>query len=150
MAAEATAPGAPRPAAGRLGPRPLAHHLAVAATTWLRAPPRLSPLRGGPPPPRAGPPARGRGFPPARAGPRRRGRSRVCVLVVPSLINRAYILDLAAEHSLMRYLAARGLDAALVAWGAPGPVERGFALTDYIAGRLGSALAAARAGAGGG
>src|SRR3546814_5935604 len=31
------------------------------------------------------------------------------VLVVPSLINRAYVLDLTAERSLLRWLAAHGL-----------------------------------------
>jgi polyhydroxyalkanoate synthase len=62
------------------------------------------------------------------------------VLVVPSLVNRAYILDLAADTSLLRFLAARGLAPYLVDWGAPGPAERGFDLTDYIAGRLEAAL----------
>lgn len=58
------------------------------------------------------------------------------VLVVPSLINRAYILDLSARRSLVRALAARGLSPFLVDWGAPGETERGFSLTDYIGGRL--------------
>src|SRR5262249_54062439 len=58
------------------------------------------------------------------------------VLVVPSLINRAYILDLTAETSLMRFLAGAGCEPFLVDWQAPGKVERGFTLTDYVAGRL--------------
>jgi polyhydroxyalkanoate synthase len=62
------------------------------------------------------------------------------VLVVPSLINRAYILDLTAKRSLMRYLAAKGLAPFLVDWDAPGEAEKGFTLTDYIAGRLEAAL----------
>jgi polyhydroxyalkanoate synthase len=65
------------------------------------------------------------------------------LLVVPSLINRAYILDLMAEKSLLRWLAARGMRPLLVDWGKPGSLERGFALTEYIAGRLEAALAAA-------
>ncbi|HVM79410.1 MAG TPA: alpha/beta fold hydrolase [Stellaceae bacterium] len=65
------------------------------------------------------------------------------LLVVPSLINRAYILDLMAEKSLLRWLAARGMRPLLVDWGKPGAFERGFALTEYIAGRLEAALAAA-------
>jgi polyhydroxyalkanoate synthase subunit PhaC len=65
------------------------------------------------------------------------------VLVVPSLINRAYILDLLPERSLLRALAARGVRALLVDWGAPGELERGFSLTEYIAGRLEQALDAA-------
>ncbi|MFO7483128.1 alpha/beta fold hydrolase [Oceanibaculum nanhaiense] len=64
------------------------------------------------------------------------------VLVVPSLINRAYILDLTEQRSFMRDLAARGFRPYLVDWGQPGDVERGFTLTDYIAGRLDAALEA--------
>ena len=66
------------------------------------------------------------------------------VLVVPSLVNRAYILDLDAETSLLRWLAARGLRPYLVDWDRPGAAERGFTLTDYIAGRLEGALEAVR------
>ena len=58
------------------------------------------------------------------------------VLVVPSLINRAYVLDLTAERSLLRWLAAHGLRPLLFDWGHPGVEERGFTLTDYVAGRL--------------
>ncbi len=65
------------------------------------------------------------------------------VIVVPSLINRAYILDLNAERSLLRYLAQHGLRPLLVDWDKPGPVERGFTLSDYIAGRLDAAFEAA-------
>ena len=46
------------------------------------------------------------------------------VLAVPSLVNRAYILDLAPDNSLMRYLAGLGLRPFLVDWDAPGEVER--------------------------
>ncbi len=67
----------------------------------------------------------------------------VPVLVVPSLINRAYILDLDVERSLLRYLGQHGLRPLLVDWDKPGPVERGFTLTDYIAGRLDAAFEAA-------
>jgi len=70
------------------------------------------------------------------------------VLVVPSLINRAYILDLDGERSLLRHLATLGLRPLLVDWGRPGALERGFTLTDYIAGRLDGAFAAAASRAG--
>lgn len=70
------------------------------------------------------------------------GRDGPAVLVVPSLINRATILDLMPGKSLMRYLAASGLHALLLDWGEPGPLERRFTLTDYIAGRLERALIA--------
>jgi polyhydroxyalkanoate synthase subunit PhaC len=73
---------------------------------------------------------------------------RAPVLVVPSLINRAYILDLAEGKSLLRFLAGEGLRPLLVDWGRPAAVERGFDLTDYIAGRLEAAAAAAAAAAG--
>jgi polyhydroxyalkanoate synthase len=62
------------------------------------------------------------------------------VLFVPSLINRAYILDLSQRRSLLRYLASKGLRPILVDWEAPGPEETRFTLTDYIAGRLSDAL----------
>ncbi|GAB4394309.1 MAG: alpha/beta fold hydrolase [Kiloniellaceae bacterium] len=67
------------------------------------------------------------------------------VLVVPSLINRAYVLDLTAERSLLRWLAGQGLRPLLMDWGCPGEAERGFTLTDYIAGRLERALDVVRA-----
>ncbi len=67
------------------------------------------------------------------------------VLVVPSLINRAYVLDLTAERSLLRWLARQGVRPLLMDWGRPGAEERGFTLTDYIAGRLERALDALRA-----
>jgi len=62
------------------------------------------------------------------------------VLVIPSLINRAYVLDLTAERSFMRFLAGRGFRPYLVDWGRPGPVERGFGLSEFILGRHGAAL----------
>jgi polyhydroxyalkanoate synthase len=64
------------------------------------------------------------------------------LLVIPSLINRAYILDLAADNSLLRYLSTVGLRPLLVDWGRPGAAERRFTLTDYIAGRLDRAIMA--------
>ena len=70
------------------------------------------------------------------------------VLVVPSLINRAYILDLAPGKSLMRFLAAQGMRPLLVDWGKPDALERRFDLTDYIAGRLDAAGKAVAAAAG--
>ena len=70
------------------------------------------------------------------------------ILFVPSLINRAYILDLSPRISLLRWLAAEGFRPLLVDWDVPGSEERGFSLTDYVAGRLERALDAARALAG--
>lgn len=58
------------------------------------------------------------------------------ILVVPSLINRGYILDLSEKKSLMRHLAGQGFRPFLVDWGAPGPEECDFNLTAYICWRL--------------
>jgi polyhydroxyalkanoate synthase len=70
------------------------------------------------------------------------------VLLVPSLINRAYILDLDEGNSFARHLAAQGFRPFLVDWDAPGDIERGFGLSSYVDGRLAGALAAVeRAGA---
>ncbi len=70
------------------------------------------------------------------------------VLVVPSLINRAYVLDLTARRSLLRALAKAGHRPYLVDWGPPGAEELKFGLDDYIAGRLVRALAWVRKQAG--
>ncbi len=64
------------------------------------------------------------------------------VLFVPSLVNRAYVLDLAPGRSLMRWLAGQEVRPLLLDWGWPGALERGFTLTDYIAGRLERAISA--------
>ncbi len=70
-------------------------------------------------------------------------------LVVPSLVNRAYILDLAPGRSLTDYLAARGVRPLVVDWDEPGEAERSFDLTDYVEQRLAPALDAACGLAGG-
>ena len=70
------------------------------------------------------------------------------VVFVPSLVNRAYVLDLASGHSMLRWLAGQGIRPLLLDWGWPGEVERRFTLTDYVAGRLERALVAAGAVAG--
>src|SRR5258708_37991228 len=55
-----------------------------------------------------------------------RARGARAVLVVPSLINRWEVLDLTAEKSLLRAMAAQGLRPYLVAWGTPDAGERRF------------------------
>lgn len=65
--------------------------------------------------------------------PGQRGRT---VLIVPSLINRATILDLMPERSFVRALAVAGFKPLLVDWDAPGDSERRFGLDAYIGGRL--------------
>ena len=66
------------------------------------------------------------------------------VLFVPSLVNRAYVLDLAPGNSMLRWLAAHGVRPLLLDWGWPGDAERRFTTTDYVAGRLERAMVAAR------
>ena len=71
-------------------------------------------------------------------------RKAPAVFVIPSLINRYYVLDLLPEQSFLRHLAASGLRPFVVDWGEPGAAERDFALTGYIAGPLDRALTKAR------
>ncbi|MBV9585017.1 MAG: alpha/beta fold hydrolase [Alphaproteobacteria bacterium] len=66
------------------------------------------------------------------------------VLVVPSLINRYYVLDLLPERSFLRHLAEAGLRPFVVDWGEPGRAEQAFGLTDYIAGPLDRAMTKVR------
>ena len=68
------------------------------------------------------------------------GAKGAALLAVPSLINRAYILDLSAGRSMMRNLAKRGLRPYLLDWGAPGEQEMRFGLDDYVGTRLAAAL----------
>ncbi len=63
------------------------------------------------------------------------------VVVVPSLINPPYVLDLAPGNSLLRWLAAQGLRPLLTDWGTPGPDELGLDLESCVAERLTPLLA---------
>ncbi|UFN48678.1 alpha/beta fold hydrolase [Roseomonas sp. OT10] len=76
-------------------------------------------------------------------------RGRPALLVVPSLVNRAEVLDLMPGHSLLGWLSEAGIHPLLLDWGEPGEVERGLDLTGWIAGRLEQAIAAAVAATGG-
>ena len=62
------------------------------------------------------------------------------VLLVPSLVNRSTILDLAPGRSLARALAARGLRVLMIDWGWPDAEARGFDLDAIITGRLARAI----------
>ncbi len=70
-------------------------------------------------------------------------------LFVPSLVNRGYVLDLMADKSLLRFLAAGGIRPLLMEWGAPGEAERGYDVGGYVAGPLSAALEVACDAAGG-
>ena len=62
------------------------------------------------------------------------------VLVVPSLVNKSYIMDLEEGCSFCASLANAGLTPYLVDWGEPGAEELEFSLEDYVE-RLDRALA---------
>ena len=57
------------------------------------------------------------------AEPSRRVAGRLPVVLVPSLINKAWILDLEPGRSLVEALSAAGWDTYLVDWGTPGPED---------------------------
>lgn len=58
------------------------------------------------------------------------------VLVIPSLINRAYILDLDESCSLLRFMASKGLRPLLLDWGVPTDAEQKFDLDSYVIKRI--------------
>jgi polyhydroxyalkanoate synthase len=58
------------------------------------------------------------------------------VLLVPSLVNRCYILDLLPNRSLVAFLAASGIRPLLFNWGDIEGEEFGFDLGDFILRRL--------------
>lgn len=57
---------------------------------------------------------------------------RVPVLIVASLVNRSYILDLAPGQSLIEYLLRKGFDVYLIDWGIPRREHQGLRLDDYV------------------
>lgn len=69
------------------------------------------------------------------------------VLVIPSLVNRYYILDLAQEVSFAATLRAAGMRPLIVDWGFPGDTERSLDVGGYVD-RLTRALNAATSVAG--
>lgn len=58
------------------------------------------------------------------------------LLVVPSLVNRAYVLDLMPGSSLLAFLRKGGIRPLLLDWGQPGRRDRECSLDDYILDRL--------------
>jgi polyhydroxyalkanoate synthase subunit PhaC len=54
------------------------------------------------------------------------------VVLVPSLINRSYVLDLDDGNSLARFLAGQGLRVLRLEWGAPGAAEHGYGVSSYV------------------
>jgi polyhydroxyalkanoate synthase len=62
------------------------------------------------------------------------------VLVVYSLVNRPYILDLKPERSLLGALRDGGAETYLLDWGYPESVDQFLTLDDYVAGYLDDAV----------
>src|SRR5690242_18813538 len=65
------------------------------------------------------------------------------VLLVPSLINRWYVLDLREGASLAAALVAGGLDVFCLDWGIPGDEDRHLEWDELVA-RIGRAIRAVR------
>ena len=74
--------------------------------------------------------------------PRADGRP---MLVIPSLVNRFWVLDLLPERSLLRWLAGTGRRPLLLDWGSPCATESAFGINDYLDRRLAPALRVASA-----
>jgi polyhydroxyalkanoate synthase len=66
------------------------------------------------------------------------------LFIVPSLVNRAYILDLMPGRSLVAHLAAQGIRPLLLDWDGPGGAEKDFTFADYILRRICTALDVAK------
>ena len=62
------------------------------------------------------------------------------VLMVPSLINRHYVLDLMPVKSLAEFLVARGHDLYCIDWGTPGDEDRYVTFDDIVDRAIGRAL----------
>lgn len=71
------------------------------------------------------------------------------ILLVPSLINRHYVLDLQPGKSFAEYLVGQGHDVYIIDWGTPGPEDRYLTFDDICDRYLGRAVrvAARRSGA---
>ena len=70
------------------------------------------------------------------------------VLLVPSLINRHYVLDLQPGRSFAEYLVGRGHDVYIIDWGTPGDEDRYLSFDDVCDRYLGRAVSRAARSAG--
>jgi polyhydroxyalkanoate synthase len=62
------------------------------------------------------------------------------VLLVPSLINRWYVLDLGPGRSLIEWLAAQGHEVFCIDWGTPGDEDRYLTWDDFAGSYVGRAV----------
>ncbi len=65
------------------------------------------------------------------------------ILMVPSLINRHYVLDLMPGKSFVQYLVAQGHDVYIIDWGTPGAEDRYLTFDDVCDRYIGRAVRAA-------
>lgn len=65
-----------------------------------------------------------------------KGSGRAPVVFVPSLINPPRVLDISAERSMLRFMAAAGHDVFLIDWGTPRAEDSGIDLTGHVIDRL--------------
>lgn len=56
----------------------------------------------------------------------------LAVLCVPSLINKAHVLDLTTDRSFVQHLKRQGFRPLVLDWGTPGASEEQFSTADYI------------------
>jgi polyhydroxyalkanoate synthase subunit PhaC len=70
----------------------------------------------------------------------RRAPGRAPLLMVPSLINRHYVLDLMPGKSFVEWLLLQGWDVFMVDWGTPKDEDRYLSFDDICDGYLGRAL----------
>jgi polyhydroxyalkanoate synthase len=76
-----------------------------------------------------------------RYRPRKEGISlRTPVLLLPSLINRHYVLDLLPGKSFAEFLVAQGHDVFAIDWGTPSDEDRYLSFDDIVDGYVGRAL----------
>ena len=66
--------------------------------------------------------------------------SKTPVLLIPSLINRHYVLDLLPGRSFTEYLVGKGHDVYTIDWGTPGPEDRYLTFDDVCDGYVGRAV----------
>jgi polyhydroxyalkanoate synthase len=128
---------APTVAALQHGPRPLPLFLSMLRSETAASPERrtaaLAGLRVYQQVPRSPRPAPMPAIAVAgRASLRDYGGAGATVVFVPSLINPPFVLDLAPDTSLLRWLAAQGLRVLLVDWGSPSPSDRTQDVTSHV------------------
>ncbi|MCK9224473.1 MAG: alpha/beta fold hydrolase [Candidatus Muirbacterium halophilum] len=62
------------------------------------------------------------------------------ILLIPSLINRYYILDLMENASFVKFLSEKGVNVYLLDWGIPGPEHDHLELSTYVFKWIGRAV----------